>query len=105
MRSFARDLAPLRILILRALVLYPLVRGLLVVVAALLDAFAGRGAATGLESPAGVVVIAMVLGGIDIRRRGESIFWANLGYSPVVAPCLFGVVALAGELVIAWILP
>jgi hypothetical protein len=30
-------------------------------------------------------------------------FWANLGYSPLVAPSIFGFVALLGELVIAWI--
>lgn len=95
--------APLRILVLRALVGYPLLRALLVVVAGILEVFAGRGAAAGLESPAGIVLLAIVLGAVDIRRRGESIFWANLGYSPVITPCLFGMVALMGELILAWI--
>jgi hypothetical protein len=103
MPSYSRELAPLRILVLRALVGYALLRALLVVVAAILDAFAGRGAGAGLESPVGVVLLAMLLGAADIRRRGESLFWANLGYPPVIAPCLIGGVALSGELILAWI--
>lgn len=105
MRSHAWPLAPLRILLLRALVGYPLLRALLVVVALIVGSVGGRGAADGLESPVGVVVLAMVLGAVDIRRRGESILWANLGHSPLIAPCLFGAVALLGELSLAWLLP
>jgi hypothetical protein len=103
MHSFSRDLAPLRILALRALVFYPLLRALLFVIAAIVAEFAGRAAADGLESPIGAVLLATALGAVDIRRRGESMFWANLGYSPLVAPSIFGFVALLGELVIAWI--
>jgi hypothetical protein len=88
---------------LRALVGYPLLRALLVVVAAILEVFAGRGATAGIESPLGVVLLAMALGAADIRRRGESVFWANLGYSSVTTPCLCGMVALLGELTLAWI--
>lgn len=95
-------MAPLRILVLRALVGYPLVRMMLLVIVALVREGAGRGVADGLESPVGVVLLAMVLGAVDVRRRGESILWANLGYSPIVAPALFGMTAFVGESILAW---
>jgi hypothetical protein len=105
MRASQRTLAPLRVLVLRALLSYPLLRALLVVVAAILEAFAGRGAGAGLESPVGIVLLATALGAVDIRRRGESLFWANLGYAPAIPPILFGAAALVGDLILAWIHP
>lgn len=103
MRAYSRAIAPLRILVLRALVVYPLTRALLLVIAALVDVFAGRGATAGIESPVGVVLLTTALGQADIRRRRESVLWANLGYSPVDAPGLFGAVALLGELILIWV--
>ncbi len=105
MHSFSRDLAPLRLLALRALVGYPLLRALVLVIAALLVTFAGEGAGDGLESPIGVVILATAVGAADIRRRGESMLWANLGYPRVVTVGIFGVVALLGEILLAWVLP
>jgi hypothetical protein len=105
MHSVARGLAPLRILLRRALVAYPLLRALLAVVGALLDSVAGGGASQQLESPLGVVLIAAAVGLADTRRRGERFLWANLGYSPTVAPAVFALVALVGELLLAWIGP
>jgi hypothetical protein len=101
MHSHARALAPLRILLLRALVAYPLLRLLLFVVTAIVADIAGGSVADGLESPLGVVLLAMALGAVDIRRRGETILWADLGYSPIVAPSLFALTAMLGELLLA----
>lgn len=103
MRFSSRDVSPLRVLAFRALVAYPLLRVLLTVVGAMLAAFAGRAAAAELESPLGVVLLAAALGALDIRRRGESVLWANLGYPAVTTPALFGLVALAGELTLIWV--
>lgn len=97
-------LAPLRVLLPRACVVYAALRGLLLALAGILAAVAGRGAADGLDSPAGIVALATVLGAIDIRRRGETLLWANLGYPPVLAPGCFGAVALVAELLAAWAL-
>jgi hypothetical protein len=101
--AWAPGIAPLRILVVRALVCYPLLRALLVVIAAMVEMFAGSGAGATLDSPLGVVVLAAALGAADIRRRGESVFWANLAYPWFTAPSLFGAVALLGELTLAWI--
>jgi hypothetical protein len=105
MHSYSRELVPLRPLVLRALLGYPMLRALLFVIAALIDAIAGAGAGSGLESPVGVVLLAAVLGAVDIRRRGEAMLWANLGYSPFVVPGLFGAAAVVGEMLLAWIRP
>jgi hypothetical protein len=94
---------PLRVLVLRAAVCYLMLRALLLVIALLLVAVAGGGDVTQLGSPAGVVLVATAVGAVDIRRRGESLFWANLGYSPLVTRGLFGVMAVLGEVAIAWI--
>lgn len=103
MRTRSRAIAPLRILLLRALITYPMLRALLFVLAALVNAFAGHEASSGLDSPLGVVLLAMLIAAIDIRRRGEALLWANLGYPRATAPGVFGAVALAGELLIAWL--
>jgi hypothetical protein len=95
--------APVRVLGIRAVVGYPLLRALIFVTAALVGTLAGPEIASGLESPIGVVALAGVLGLVDVRRRGETIFWANLGYSPAVAPSVFGLVAVVGELLLAGI--
>jgi hypothetical protein len=94
--------APLRVLVVRAGAGYVLLRLLLVVVAALLTGFAGPEAGDALTSPLGTVLIAAALGHVDVGRRGERIFWANLGYSTLVAPALFGTAAIAGETVLVW---
>lgn len=98
----AAPIAPLRVLALRAAVGYLMLRALLLVVALLLVAFAGGGDVTQLGSPVGIVLVATAVGSIDIRRRGESLFWANLGYSPLVTRGLFTVMAVLGEVAIAW---
>jgi hypothetical protein len=94
-------LFPLKILAVRALVGYVLLRLLLVVVAALMAEFAGRGPADSLQSPTGVVLIAAGVGYIDVRRRGESMLWANLGFAGWTAPALFATAAVVGELALA----
>jgi hypothetical protein len=105
MLSWSQDIVPLRTLALRALLGYPMLRALLFVIAALVNAFAGPGSASGLDNPMGVIAIASTLGAIDLRRRGEWLLWQNLGYSRAAAPAMFGIVALLGELLIAWVRP
>jgi hypothetical protein len=94
-------LYPLKVFVPRALASYVLLRALLVVVAALLAEFAGPEAASGLQSPIGVVGIAAAVGYVDVRRRRETILWANLGFSPAVAPAFFASAALLGELLVS----
>lgn len=103
MRSHLRELIPLRILLVRALVAYPLLRALVAVMGAILDSLAGGGAAERLESPLGMVLLCAVVGALDTRRRGERFLWANLGYPSSVAPGLFALAAIVGELLLAWL--
>ena len=69
----------------------------------LIVAFAGGGDVTQLGSPVGIVLVATAVGDVDIRRRGETILWANLGYSPLVTRGIFGAAAILGEVTLAWI--
>ena len=88
--------APLRPLALRAAILYVLLRLLLAAVSAI-----GAGSdAPSFDSPFGIVLLVTALGAIDIRRRGESMLWANLGYPTFVLWGIFGAVALVGELLL-----
>lgn len=96
----ASRLIPLRLLAVRALWTYPALRALIAVVAAFTVTATGREEAA-FESPVGVVIIAMLVGAIDVRRRGESLLWGNLGYSAFVPPAVFGLVAVLGELLLA----
>ena len=92
--------APLRPLALRAAILYVLLRLLLAAVSAI-----GAGSdAPSFDSPFGIVLLVTALGAIDIRRRGESTLWANLGYPTIVSWGLFGAVALVGDLLLARLL-
>lgn len=47
-----------------------------------------------------VVLLIVALGSIETRRRGESVFLANLGVSPIVLTCFFAGPALVGEFVL-----
>ena len=97
-------LHPLKVLVPRALAGYVLLRVLLVVVTAMLAAFAGPDAASNLQSPPGVIGIAAAIGYVDVRRRGERMFWANLGFSPFVPAAFFAAAALLGESLLAALL-
>jgi hypothetical protein len=90
-------LLPLKVLAARAGVGYVLLRALLVAVTALLAEFAGREAAASLSSPLGVVLISAAVGYADVRRRGELLFWANLGFPSAVPASIFALAAILGE--------
>jgi len=77
----------LRILVGRALLLFVLVTIVMI--------------ALDVDSPVGVVLLVAVLGWIDLRRRREALFWANLGYSVWLTTGVFAAVAIAGETVFA----
>jgi hypothetical protein len=96
-------LLPVRALVHRALVVYALLRMSLALFAVLLSVSGGRSAEPGVFTAIGMIALAMTLGAIDIRRRRESVLWANLGYPPIVAPLIYGAVALSGEVIIAWL--
>ena len=80
----------LRVLISRALVIFVLVT---LVVSALR-----------IDLSLGVVLLVGVLGWIDVRRRHESLFWANLGYGAWQTTGVFFAVAIAGETIVATII-
>ena len=96
--SVLRPLEPLRHLLLRAAVLFALLRALLLVVGAL----SARAGAPSADSPLGIVLLTMILGYIDLRRRGEVTLWSNLGFSPVAISGIFASVAAIGEVVVYW---
>jgi hypothetical protein len=100
MPSAVRALAPLRIIALRAVVGYPMLRALLFVISALASAFAGQPVIEDFESPLGVVLIAAALGVVDIRRRGEAMLWGNLGFSQWTIAAIFAAAATLGEIVL-----
>lgn len=81
---------PLRILFGRAVVLFVL--STVVVLAFKLD------------SPAAAALLVPALGWVDIRRRHESIFWANLGYSIWQIVGVFATVAVLCETLVALVL-
>lgn len=86
----------LRVLLIRAAVLYALIR---VVVTA---ATAGAGPdGPGFDNPVGIVILVAVLGAIDLHRRNEQMLWRNLGYGAWHTVGMFAVVATAGEFLIA----
>lgn len=94
----ARALVPLRPLLWRAILLYVGLRLVLVV----LGAFVAMLGGDPLGNPLGVVLIAAALGAADLRRRRETLLWANLGCPPIALPLLVAAVAAVGEL--AWAL-
>jgi hypothetical protein len=47
---------------------------------------------------AGLVLACGLVGMIDIRRRGERVFWANLGVSPQFLFAVYCAAALPGEI-------
>ena len=77
----------LRILIVRALVLFVLIRVLV--------------SPLRIDTPIGVVLLVAALGWIDLRRRHESLFWANLGYSTWQTTGVFAGVALVSETLVS----
>jgi hypothetical protein len=84
--------AALRALLLRAIVLWILVR-LLVGVAAAIVAEDGQS----LNSPLGIIMICGAIGLVDIRRRHERALWANLGISLVAIGIVFASIATIAE--------
>ena len=54
-----------------------------------------------VDSPVGVVLLVAILGWIDVQRRRESLFWANLGYSVWMTTGVFAAVAACGATVFA----
>ena len=54
-----------------------------------------------VDSPVGVILLVACLGWIDVRRRRESLFWANLGYSVWLTTGVFAAVAVVGETLFA----
>ena len=96
--SVLRPLEPLRQLLLRAAVLYGLLRALLQVSGVLSE----RVGAPSADSPTGIVILTMILGYIDLRRRREVTLWSNLGFSPVTITGIFASVAAIGEVLVHW---
>lgn len=89
--------AALRALILRAFVLWALLRVMVGVAAA----FAAEAGEIPPNAPIGIVLLCVVVALIDVRRRQERALWANLGISLPIVAGIFGAVAVTGEVVLA----
>ena len=98
MPSAARVAIP--IVMPRALVLWGLGRLL----------FAALPLAVGLQfgaispSPIAVVLLAGVVGLVDVRVRGERVLWANLGVTAALLYTLYAIAAIPAELLLAFAL-
>jgi hypothetical protein len=96
----------LRDMIMRAVVLWALLRALVTAVMLMGSVFIPVAEGTTPHrasgpSPIAVVILCALLGMIDLRRRHESALWANLGVSSAQLALLFTVTAIAGEIVLA----
>lgn len=58
----------------------------------------------GFGSSLGGVLLTWALGTIDIARRGETVLWANLGFSRIVTSLLFALTAIVAEITFAVVL-
>lgn len=93
--SAARLAAP--VIVPRALVVWGLSR----VIFAAVQMAAGTSPAVSQPQPYAVVLVASLLGLLDVRVRGEGVLWANLGVGSVLLFLLYAAAALAGEVVLA----
>jgi len=94
MRSAARLIIP--VLTPRALLLWMAVR----LTFAMLPLAANQPFGSPEPSPFGVVLLAGVLGLLDVRRRGERILWANLGITQPALFASYAVTAVPAELIL-----
>jgi hypothetical protein len=86
------------ILLPRAVIVWVLTR----LVLAAVPLMAGQPFGLTPASRAGVVLLCGLLGLIDVRMRGESFLWANLGVRPAWLFTSYAALAIAAELVL-WI--
>jgi hypothetical protein len=92
-----RSFRPLRTLLLRATLLWALVSMLLYVVSRLASP---DGEPAG-SNPIGTLLLCLILGAVDLRRRHEGILWANLGFPASVTVGVYGAAAGAGEILLS----
>ena len=95
MRSAMRIAMP--VILPRAVVVWGLTRLLL----AALPMAVGQDFGSIPPSPVGVILLAGIVGIIDVRVRGERILWANLGMSPGALYVLYAMAAIPAECVVA----
>jgi hypothetical protein len=89
--------AVLRALLLRAFVLWILLRVLVGAAGVWVESLGGSPP----DSPIGIVLLTVATGLVDVRRRRERALWANLGISLPVLAGIFGTIAVTGEVVLA----
>ena len=95
MRTAARIAIP--VIAPRAIVIWGLTR---LIVAALL-AISGEHFGATSPSPIAVILLAGLLGLLDVRIRGERILWANLGVRPMMLYAAYSATAIPAELLLA----
>ena len=95
MRTAARIAVP--VVAPRAVIVWALTR--LVVAAVPLAVGADFGSVP--PSPIGVVLLAGLVGLIDVHVRGERILWANLGVKPTLLYAIYAAAAIPGEIIVA----
>jgi hypothetical protein len=94
-RTAARIAAP--VIAPRAVVVWALTRLLL----AALPLSVGEPFGSIPPFPVAVVLLAGVVGLIDVHVRGERILWANLGVTPTILYAIYAAAAIPGEILVA----
>ena len=95
MRTAARIAVP--VIAPRAVVVWALTRLLL----AVLPLSVGEPFGSIPPLPVGIVLLAGVVGLIDVRVRGERLLWANLGVKSTILYAVYATVAIPGEILMA----
>ncbi|HKP16733.1 MAG TPA: hypothetical protein VJT85_11720 [Gemmatimonadaceae bacterium] len=98
----------LRVLTLRSFVLWALVHALTFVALAMMQGADSVGEAAmnpARPNPLWVTAVSTMLLMVDVRRRGERAMWGNLGVSTTQLATLAAMVCVAGEALLAVVLP
>lgn len=95
--------AALRALLLRATVLWALLRMLVAAAVLMAESMSASASdmSTSFGNPVGLIVLCSILGIVDIRRRQELVLWGNLGLSATQLATIFALVAGSGELLLS----
>jgi len=56
-------------------------------------------------NPPAFAILLAIVGAVDIKRRHETMLWANLGFSAGTTAGIFAATAAVGEILLSLVLP